>query len=153
MVQARRAQLGLSQQRLAQLSGLSRVTVNQLERGSLNDIGIAKLLVLTGLLGIDITAHAKQQKAKGLFMAAVTSNVSHRSQLGEADLAKALASGVIPSGYKPHIAALLNEAPLEIIVKAVEESARKSRMPPKKIWRHIWQWTQDLQCTRVALCQ
>lgn len=37
LIQARRLTLGLSQQRLARLAGLSRATINQLENGSLVD--------------------------------------------------------------------------------------------------------------------
>ena len=41
LVRKRREALGLSQQRLAQLAGLSRTTINLLEMGRLTDLGIA----------------------------------------------------------------------------------------------------------------
>ena len=50
LIHARRTALGLSQDRLAKLCGLSRATVNQLENGTLVDLGAAKLLALLGLL-------------------------------------------------------------------------------------------------------
>lgn len=43
-VAQRRIELGLSQERLAKLSELSRSTIHHLEHGSLNEIGAAKLL-------------------------------------------------------------------------------------------------------------
>lgn len=59
LVQARREALGLSQARLAQLAGLSRATINQLENGSLVDLGAAKLLALLNLLGLDLAAQPR----------------------------------------------------------------------------------------------
>lgn len=50
IVRSRRVQLGLSQERLGHFSGLSRVTINQLERGTIKESGIAKLIALTGML-------------------------------------------------------------------------------------------------------
>lgn len=150
LVHARRAEVGLSQQRLATLTGLSRATINQLERGTLKDLGVAKLMALAGLLGIDISARARQPKANGLLMAAVTSSVSLRLSLGQEVLARALGSGVIPPDYRAHIGALLSEAPLEILVKAVEEAAQREQVAPKKIWEHVYQWARELQVLRPA---
>jgi transcriptional regulator with XRE-family HTH domain len=147
----RRTHLGLSQQRLAVLTGLSRATINQLERGTLKDLGVAKLIALAGLLGIDVSAQPKPAKANGLFMAAVTSSVSYRQQLNERVLARALGSGVIPPEYRAQIGALLGEAPLEILVKAVEESAQREKVPAKKIWGHVFDWARELQVMRPEL--
>ncbi len=151
MVRSRREQLGLSQERLGHFSDLSRVTINQLERGTIKDLGVAKLIALTGILGISLAATARPEKGNGLFMASVTSGVSHRHKIDEKNLAEALGSGIVPSGFRPQIASLINEAPLEILVKAVEESAQKEHVAPKKIWKHIHQWAHDLQSTRREL--
>jgi transcriptional regulator with XRE-family HTH domain len=51
LVKHRRQALGLSQARLARLGGLSRATINQLETGSIEDLGGAKLFALLDLLG------------------------------------------------------------------------------------------------------
>lgn len=151
LVRSRRDELGLSQERLAHFSGLSRVTINQLERGTLKDLGIAKLIALTSILGIALSATLKPARSNGLFMASVTSGVSHRERLDERLLSGALGCGVVPAGFRPQIASLINEAPLEILVKAVEESARKERVAPKKIWGHIHQWARELQSPRREL--
>lgn len=151
LVHTRRASLGLSQQRLASLARLSRATINQLERGTLKDLGVAKLIALAGLLGIDISAQPKPVKANGLLMAAVTSGVSYRRQLDEDVLARALGSGEIPPGFRAQVGALLEEAPLEILVKAVEESAQREGVPAKKIWEHVFDWARELQVMRPEL--
>jgi transcriptional regulator with XRE-family HTH domain len=46
--------LGLTQERLAKLCGLSKSTIHHLEKGNLNDLGSAKLLSLLSLLGLDV---------------------------------------------------------------------------------------------------
>lgn len=56
LVHVRRQALGLSQARLAMLSGLSRATINQLETGSLVDLGASKLIALLDLVGINLDA-------------------------------------------------------------------------------------------------
>lgn len=151
IVRSGREQLGLSQVRLGHFSGLSRVTINQLERGTIKDLGIAKLIALTGIPGINLSAPTRSGKGNGLFMASITSSISHRDKIDEKNLTEALGTGIVPSGFRPQIASLIDEAPLEILVKAVEESARKAHVAPKKIWAHIHQCAHDLQSTRREL--
>ena len=66
LIHARRTALGLSQDRLAKLCGLSRATVNQLENGTLVDLGAAKLLALRATAA-DISRQLRQiqQDASG----------------------------------------------------------------------------------------
>lgn len=148
LVHARRTEIGLSQQGLANLSHLSRLTINQLERGTLKDLGVAKLIALAHLLGIELSARTLPAKANGLLMATVTSGVSLRKQMDEEMLAQALASGEIPSGYRAQIGTLLGEAPLPILVKAVEEAAQRKAIAPKKIWANVFGWAKELQVLR-----
>jgi transcriptional regulator with XRE-family HTH domain len=143
-----REALGLSQQALARLAGLSRATINQLERGALTDLGIAKVVRVLGLLGLDLDARRSRHPARGLLMASRTASVSHRRALDAGSLARALASGEIPPGMEPHVAVLLDEAPLRIVVMAVEEAARRERVPPKRIWRNLARWAVELRSPR-----
>lgn len=151
LVHARRTEIGLSQQSLAKLSNLSRLTINQLERGTLKDLGAAKLIALARLMGIDISAQARRSKENGLFMATITSGVSLRKQMNEDLLAHALASGEIPSGFRAQMGTLLSEAPLPILVKAVEEAAHREAIAPKKIWANVFRWAKELQVVRPEL--
>lgn len=153
LVHLRRTEIGLSQQSLANLSHLSRLTINQLERGTLKDLGAAKLIALARLLDIDISAQARPSRENGLHMATVTSGVSLRRQMSEDLLAQALASGEIPSGFRAQIGTLLGEAPLPILVKAIEEAAHREAIAPKKIWAHVFRWAKELQITRPELRQ
>lgn len=147
-VRKRREALGLSQQGLAKLAGLSRATINQLERGALKDLGVAKLARLLGLLGLALDAKPARTSPRGLWMASRAASVSYKRMLEAGPLAHALASGDIPSGLEPHVTALLDEVPLPLVVRAVEEAARQERVPPKRIWRHLARWASALRSPR-----
>ena len=146
----RRGDLGLSQERLAKLCGLSRSTIHHLEKGTLNDLGAAKLMSLLSLLGLDMVAREREKKQHGLDMASKTASVSYKTKLEKAALSKSLATGNLPENIIPHIATLLDEAPLEIIVSAVEEAANINNISPKVIWRNIIRWAHEINSPRLA---
>ena len=75
----RRTELGLSQAQLASMSGLSRTTINLLENGSLNDLGMAKAADLMNVLGIEMQLNAPiRKKPHALLMASRSASVSYR---------------------------------------------------------------------------
>ncbi|MES2946934.1 MAG: helix-turn-helix domain-containing protein [Pseudomonadota bacterium] len=148
LVHARRRALGLSQARLATMSGLSRATINQLETGSLVDLGAAKLIALLDLVGVHLDAGTRQGRTDALQLASQSASVSYKTLLDPAALAAALVDGVLPERLTPHIATLLDEVPLSLIVAAVEEVASKSRTSPKLLWKHVFHWAKDLHSPR-----
>lgn len=147
-IRERRDELGLSQDRLAKLGGLSRVTINQLETGSIGDLGVSKLLNLLDLLGLTLDARVRPSQGHALRMASRTASVSYKRELSSGELSHALADGVLPIGITPHVATLLDEAPLQIIVSAVEAAAQQEHVAPKAIWRHVIRWAHELQSPR-----
>ena len=147
-IRQRRDELGLSQDRLAKLGGLSRVTINQLETGALVDLGVAKLLMLLNLLGLTLDTHAQPNVEHGLRMASRTASVGYRRVLTPSELSQALACGDLPADIMPHVATLLDEAPLPIIVSAVAQAAQQEHIPPKAIWRHVIRWAYALGSPR-----
>ena len=146
----RRVVLGLTQERLARLSNLSRSTILHLENGTLKDLGAAKLLALLGLLGIDVSMQGRHKKQYALEAAGQTASVSYKNKLTAPQLAKSLVSGKIPEPIFPYIASLLDEAPLPLIVLAVEEAAKASNISPKSIWKNIDRWAHEMHSPRVA---
>src|SRR5882762_7287221 len=137
LVRARREELGLSQERLAKLAGLSRATINQLETGTLVDLGVTKLKALTDLVGLQLEASRRVPSRHGLLMASRTASVSYKLPLDVRRLAKALATGDVPDDLMPHLATFVDEAPLPLVVSAVEEAAKRRLVPPKRIWEHV----------------
>ena len=150
LVHRRRQALGLSQARLAKLSGLSRATINQLETGMIVDLGAAKLMVLLELLGVTLDASERPARDHALVLASQTASVSYREVLKPEALAAAMVEGRLPAEITPHVATLLDEAPLTIIVGAVEEVARNTQCPAKTLWKHVLQWAHDLQSPRAV---
>jgi transcriptional regulator with XRE-family HTH domain len=148
LARTRRVALGLSQARLAALSALSRATVNQLENGTLVDLGAAKLIALLDLVGISLDAGARSGHTHALQLVSQTASVSYKTVLDPDVLASALVDGELPEGIKPHVATLLDEAPLSLIVAAVEEVAAKTQLAPKLLWKHLIDWAHTLQSPR-----
>lgn len=150
LVASRRADLGLTQERLAKLGNLSRSTIVHLEKGSLKDLGAAKLFSLLMLLGLDLSVVGQGKKRSALEVASQTASVSYKNKLKSTDLTSALVSGKISAADYPYIATLLDEAPLPIIVSAVEEAAIASHIRPKTIWKNIDRWTDEMHSPRPA---
>ena len=148
LVHARRFALGLSQARLATMSGLSRATINQLENGSLVDLGAAKLIALLDLVGINLDAGTVKGHKHALQSVSQSASVSYKTVLEPAELAAALVNGTLPKGITPQVATLLDESPLSLIVAAVEEVASKSSTSPKLLWKHVFHCAKDLQSPR-----
>ena len=148
LVHARLTALGLSQARLATMSGLSRATINQLETGSLVDLGATKLIALLDLVGINLDAGTRKGQRGALQSISQSAGVSYKTLLDPAALAAALVHGALPQQLIPHIATLLDEAPLSLIVAAVEEVASINSMSPKLLWKHLFHWAKDLHSPR-----
>jgi len=148
LVQTRRTALGLSQAQLAAMSGLSRATINQLERGSLIDLGAAKLITLLDLVGFKLDAGTRKGPQGALELVSQSASVSYKSRLKPAALADALVDGALPKGIEPQIATLLDEVPLSLLVAAVEEVASSSSKSPKLLWKHVFHWARDLRSPR-----
>ena len=146
-VAKRRTELDLTQAQLARLTGLSRFTVNQLETGKLKDLGVNKLIALLSVLGIELTVKRRPEQ-KGLYKAAVSANVSYKGHLTEPLLLNVLATGQIPQGCESQLSVILDEVPVPVVVKAVEEAAKHAGTQPRKIWKNLATWSKDLHLYR-----
>ena len=152
-VRTRREELGLSQSQLAHLSGLSRQTLVGLETGSLNDLGVNRAGQVLAVLGLDapVPTTENRRKKHGLRMAARNANVSYARELQPNVLARMLVSGDVPVSYAPHLTHLLDEAPLSMVVMAVEEAAAEAHVPPRKVWRNVARLARTLSAHRRAM--
>ena len=152
-VRVRRAELGLSQAQLAHLSGLSRQTLVGLENGSLSDLGVNRVSQVMAVLGLDSPQPdtLARRKTRGLWMAAKTASVSYARDLDPEALVQVLASGEVPPSFAPHLTHLLDEAPVPIVVMAVEEAASRAHLPPRQVWRNVAKLAESLSVHRRAL--
>ena len=152
-VRERRGELGLSQAQLAHLSGLSRQTLVGLENGTLSDLGVNRVGQVMAVLGLDspkLSTLARRKK-RGLWMAAKTASVSYARELPPKALEQALASGDASPSFAPHLTHLFDEAPVPIVVMAVEEAASRAHLPPRQVWRNVARLAQSLSVHRRAL--
>ena len=148
LMQNRREQLGLTQLQLGRLSGSSRGTVNQLEGGTLKDLEVTKLLVQFDLLGLDMIAGQPKQLRHAMQIASQSASVSYKTVMQPKELQTALVSGVVPVSLIAHIATFVDEAPLALLVAAVQEAAQRGRVSMNLIWRHLEQWAIEFQSPR-----
>ena len=145
----KRVQAGLLQAHLAQLAGLSRVTINQLENGTLKDLGYTKLKAVMDIVGIGMeTVHSSGLKS-ALVIAARSISTSYRDVVTPEMLSMMLRSGQAPEQFQPHLMALLDETPLPVVVKAVIEAATPE-VPAKKIMKNLSVWAKQWQACRAV---
>ena len=153
IIRERREALGLTQSRLAQLSGLSRQTLVGLEAGALSDLGFNRVAQVLAVLGLDLDppSQAARARKRGLWMAAKSASVSYVQEVPPDTLGHALVSGSVPKGYAAHLTHLLDEAPLPLVVMAVEEAAANEGVAPKAVWRNVAKLARSLAVHRQGL--
>lgn len=119
---ARRAR-NLTQAQLADAAGLSRTTLNQLENGMFPDIGVKKVQAILEKLGLNLQIRPAQKplRADYVRMACKSASVSFRESLSEHELVRALLTGKVPPGRRPHFRVLLEEAPAAVLRGLAEE--------------------------------
>lgn len=114
------------------------------------DLGAAKLIALLDLVGISLDAGTRNGQQGALQSVSQSASVSYMTLLDPAALAAALVGGAVPKQLKPHIATLLDEVPMSLIVAAVEEVASASSMNAKRLWKHVFHWPKDLRSPRAV---
>ncbi|MEI2431422.1 helix-turn-helix transcriptional regulator [Lysobacter yananisis] len=138
----RRAEMGLSQARVAVLSGLSRQTVNQLEMGAVPDLGLNKAERLAELLGLSLRVETGlaspsrlPSRMSPLARAAATASVSYRSELPADELRRMLSTGEVPDRYAPHLHALLDDAPVSLLAALAGQLQEECGYAREQVWK------------------
>lgn len=154
-VRTRRKEIGLTQKALAALAGLSRSTIVEIEKGTIKDLSLSRTAALLEVLGLGLhitPAHPRleqlAQPARPLDSAARTASVSYKAALPPSLLGEAVRTGIVPGGYAPHIGTLLEEAPLSMLAKAVEQVHAESAVPRARLWANMRQMAIELKVLR-----
>lgn len=148
-IHSKRVEAGLLQEQVAKFAGLSRVTINQLENGTLKDLGYTKLKAVMDVLGLDMETVQSSGLKSALAVAARSISTSYRDVMTPEMLSMILRSGTAPDQFQPHLMALLDETPLPVVVKAVAEAAT-SDVPAKKIMKHLSLWAKQWKVCRTV---
>ena len=128
---ARCAALGLSLAQVQRLAGADH---------SLQD--------LAWVLGLDPVSMAPLKPRRWLWMAATTSSVSYRVALTTEGLAEVLTTGTLLPADASTFLHFLEEAPIQVVVMAVEQVAQENGVPIAQIWRNMDQIAAAWSSTR-----
>jgi transcriptional regulator with XRE-family HTH domain len=132
-----RTRQGMTQARLARASGISRVTLNQLESGLFPDLGIRKVQALLQNLGLELALaeNSVQHRPDFIRMASTSASVSFRETLSDEELIRILLTGKVPANRRAHMRALLDEASPKMLQGLVEEIGRWTK--PGRIEKNL----------------
>jgi transcriptional regulator with XRE-family HTH domain len=145
MVRQARVARRLTQRELALRTGLSRMTLNQLENGLIPDLGIRKVGAVLDVLGLELGVQPIQTDAQTsdfLAMASNSASVSLKEALHPDELEHALLSGKIPSGKRAHLITLLEEAPAWLLRGLVQQVGSWTK--PGKVQRNLGRLAEQL---------
>jgi hypothetical protein len=128
--------------------GLSRVTLNLLENGLVRELGIRKILALLERLGLDLAIAQSERPRRPNYvrMACIMANISFKSILTEDELIQALLTGKAPPRRRPHLRAVLDEAPT-VVLKALATEAAKW-ISRQKFERNLARLAHDVGASR-----
>ncbi len=141
-LRTRRTEMGLSQARVAALSGLSRQTVNQIETGAAPDLGLNKAERLASVLGLMLRVDAGnasrvvRTRMSPLVRAAATASVSYKKRIAPTTLKRILATGQMPEKYVPHVSSLLDDAPASLLGAVAEQLHEESNLSRETVWKN-----------------
>ena len=116
---------GLSQAQLATLAGVARETVNRLEGGTYNDVGVKKLVTLLDLVGGELVVAPKPKRKSSapdfVRRSVISANVSHKTRLHADELIQALVTGSVPPGKAGHLQVALEDLSAEARAALIEQ--------------------------------
>lgn len=138
----------LTQSQLANAAKVSRTTLNQLENGLFPDLGIKKLRAILDQVGLALAIQPAEKTNAPDFvrMACTTANVSYREALSEDELIRALLTGKIPAGRRPHFRTLLDEATPALLQGLAQEVSRWTK--PGRLEKNLGLIAKDINSKR-----
>jgi len=152
LVKRQRAEMGLTQERLAELAGLSRGTINQLETGKITNLSLTNAEQLANVLGYGLgvtgARDKKNESSPALETAARTASVAYGQVMPVATLRLAFLKGVVPPNYIPQLRALLDEAPIGLLSAITKQLEREDGVRAKATWQKMRQLAAALGCSR-----
>ena len=135
IIKRERVACGLSQKALAEASHVSRVTIVNLERGKVGDIGVIKLSEIAEIIGIPLFSTGK--KMDFIKMTVSNINTSYKTSMTVADLEKFMTSGKTEQGFEGQVMHLIDETPTSLIAGAVKQLAANKSINAKMVWKTL----------------
>lgn len=140
----------LTQAALAKLTDLSRTTINQIESGACQDIGVKKLLTVLEAVGLDLSVVSRPKKLSKDFlaMACTSANVSYRGKLEKRELVRTLVTGKAPKAKRPQLRVVFDELPAPIFDGMVHQVS--SFCSEKRLAKNVSVVAKNLQSQKRA---
>lgn len=128
---------GLTQAQLASAARISRVTLNQLESGVFPDLGVRKLQAVLEQVDLRLSLQPAPSARTPDFIgiASTSASVSFKEPLREEELIRALLTGKVPAGKRPHFRSLLEESQPSVVRGLLGEVGRWTK--PGRVERNL----------------
>lgn len=143
IIRKERTACGLSQKALADASHVSRVTIVNLEKGKVGDIGAVKLAQIAENVGAPLFSSGR--KMDFLKMTLSNINTSYKKTMSVSDLEKLILSGKIPSGLEGQVLHLIDETPTPLVAGAIKQLSAKKQMKAKQLWKNLAKVAAQIQ--------
>lgn len=153
LLKQRCEEIGLTSQRLAELSGAEFETVRQLLDGMGCHISISDAECIANAvgLGLGVLGHRRDpQRTQGAaVIAARSASTSLTEPMPPDALIDSLARGLPATEYRPHIRAILEEVPLGLLADLAYELHDRLGTPPVQTWQNMRNMATSLACLRA----
>jgi transcriptional regulator with XRE-family HTH domain len=135
IIKKERTACGLSQKALAEASHVSRVTIVNLERGKVGDIGAIKLSEIAEIIGTPMFSTGKKMDFVKVTLSNI--NTSYKKSMTVSDLEKLMMNGIVQPGLEGQVMHLIDETPTSLIAGAVKQLSAKNNSNAKMIWKNL----------------
>lgn len=130
-----RTACGLSQKALAVASHVSRVTIVNLERGKVGDIGAIKLSEITDIIGTPMFSTGMKMDFIKVTLGNI--NTSYKNTMSISELEKFMLSGKIQPGLEGQVMHFIDETPTSLVAGAVKQLCANNHVNAKLIWKNL----------------
>lgn len=152
LVKSRRAEMGLTHARLAELAGLSLRAVSRFEAGNIDNLSLGNAEKLANVLGFGLgvtgVKRAGDDVSKAVETAARTASVSYADAIPPETLRTSIIQGIVPPDHIPQLRALLDEAPVGILSDVARQLERENGFKVHLAWQNMRRLAAVLCCTR-----
>lgn len=140
----RRSDMGLTQERVADLCGLSPAIVEQLENGSIGELDWAHAVRLLSVIGLRVhvsnprsTRRQREGGMPALEIAARSASTSFKEVVDAEALGAALLTTTYPKNLRPYVRTFLEEAPISLIADVIEQLHHQTGVNRVEFWQHM----------------
>lgn len=135
IIKRERTACGLSQRALAEAAHVSRVTIVNLERGKVGDIGAIKLSEIADIIGTPMFSTGKKMDFVKITLSNI--NTSYKKSMSVYELEKFMMSGQIQPGLEGQVMHLIDETPTSLVAGAIKQLAVKKNINAKLVWKTL----------------